>query len=359
MGPSICGRKIMIKQQIPLWVRATAFVREHLSFITLAGLFLWSFLAWPAPDTATGSTKLIVNLLDLAMPLGVVWLVITTFMRATTFDYIGYLRSLLYDIVLLGIVFHLACRFLVQVQDVINGIIDGAMHDPESAVTTVISIYISVFLYRICAAKRKAQTSIAMSGRMSVPLRQSEASLKLTAIHECGHALVYALQNTHPEFMRVVLAREARGNALRLGYMESNVVLDGRATRDQLYWRMLLALGGSAAELAVYGKQFEGSQEDMRSWSEQAERYLQNGFGNVLLLDDSKDESLRNNISAFNALHDEQVAIINQFMRDNVTLLTDMAAELRSTGSLDTPAIEAYLKRVTIGAEVPTFVITD
>lgn len=150
-----------------------------------------------------------------------------------------------------------------------------------------------------------------MSGRMSLPLRRSETSLKLTTIHKCEYALVYTFQNTHPEFMRVVLAREVRGNALRLGYMESNVVLDGRAMCDQLYWHMLLALRGSVAELVVYGKQFEGSQEDMRSSSEQAERYFQNGFGNVLLLDDSKDESLRNNISAFNALHDELIACYN------------------------------------------------
>lgn len=349
----------MLKHQTPLWVRATAFAREHLSVIALFGFFLWTISGWASPDAATGATKIIINLLDLAVPLFVIWLVICTFMRTTTFDYLGYLGRLVYDIVLLVIVFQLACRFLVQIQDVTNGIIDGAKHDPESAISAVISVYLSVFLYRLCIRKFKKQTQGVLSGRLSAPLRRSEASLKLTAIHECGHALVYALQNTHPKIMRMGLTREARGDELRLGYMESNLALDGRATRDQLYWRMLLALGGSAAELAVYGKQYEGSLEDMRTWSEQAERYLQNGFGNVLMHDDGKDESLRNNISAFNALHDEQVAIINQFMRDNVTLLTDMAAELRSAGSLDTSAIEVYLKRVTIGVEVPTFVITD
>lgn len=349
----------MIKPQIPLWVRATAFVRQHLSFIALAGLFLWSLSGWPAPDTATGATTKIVNLLDLALPLAMMWLVISTFMRTTTFDYLGYFGKLVYDIVLLVIVFQLACRFMVKVQDVTNGIIEGAVHDPETAIIAVVSAYLSVFLYRFCIRKSRPQTPSFSYGRLSVPLRRSEASLKLTAVHECGHALVYALQNTHPEFMRVALTRETRGTVLRLGYMESNVALDGRATRDQLYWRMLLALGGSAAELAVYGKQFEGSQEDMRSWSEQADRYLQNGFGNVLLLNDGKDESLRHNIAAFNALHAEQITIINQFMRDNVTLLTDMAAELRHAGVLDKPAIEAYLQRVTIGAGVPTFVITD
>lgn len=349
----------MIKQQIPLWIRATAFVREHLSFITLAGLFLWSFLAWPALDNAKGVTKLIVNLLDLAMPLGVVWLVITTFMRSTTFDYLGYLGRLVYDVVLLVIVFQLACRFLVQIQDVTNGVIDGAMRDPEKGISVVVSVYLAVFLYRLIIKKSKVQTLSIESVRMPAPVHRSEASLKLTAIHECGHALVYALQNTHPEFMRVAIMREARGNELRLGYMESNVMLDGRATRDQLYWRMLLALGGSAAELAVYGKQYEGALEDMRAWREQADRYLQNGFGGVLMRDDGQDESLRHNIAAFNALHAEQVTIINQYMRDNVTLLKDMAAELRSAGNLDTPAIEAYLKRVTIGAEVPIFLITD
>lgn len=104
----------MLKPQIPLWVRATAFVREHLSFIALAGLLLWSLWGWPAPDTATGATKIIVNLLGLAMPLAVVWLVISTFMRTTTFDYLGYFGKLVYDIVLLVIVFQLVCRFSLR-----------------------------------------------------------------------------------------------------------------------------------------------------------------------------------------------------------------------------------------------------
>lgn len=349
----------MLKPQIPLWVRATAFVREHLSFIALAGLFLWSLSGWPAPETATGATKIIVNLLGLAMPLAVVWLVISAFMRTTTFDYLGYFGKLVYDIVLLVIVFQLVCRFFAQIQGEINGVIDGALREPELAISALISVYLVTFVYRLCIRNSKTQTQHIEYGRFSAPLRRSEASLKLTAIHECGHALVYALQNTHPEFMLVAITRETRGTVLRLGYMESNVALDGRASRDQLYWRMLLALGGSAAELAVYGKQFEGSQEDMRSWGEQADRYLQNGFGNVLLIDDGKDESLRHNIAAFNTLHAEQITIINQFMRDNVTLLTDMAAELRHAGVLDKPAIEAYLQRVTIGAGVPTFVITN
>lgn len=349
----------MDNHQAPRWVRLTAFVREHLSFIAMAGLFLWALSGWAAPDTATGATKIIVNLLDLAVPLAVIWSVVSGFMRTTTFDYLGYLGRLVRDVVLLVIVFQLACRFLVQIQDVTNGVIDGAMRDPETGISAVVSVYLAVFLYRLIIRKSKVQTLSIESGRMSAPVRRSEASLKLTAIHECGHALVYALQNTHPEFMRVALTREARGNELRLGYMESNVMLDGRATRDQIYWRMLLALGGSAAELAVYGKQYEGALEDMRTWREQADRYLQNGFGSVLMRDDGQDESLRHNIAAFNALHAEQVTIMNRFMSDNVMLLSDMAAELRRVGVLDKPAIETYLRRVTIGAEVPTFVITD
>ncbi|WP_321146449.1 hypothetical protein [Providencia alcalifaciens] len=347
----------MGKQQVPLWVRGTAFVREHLSFITLAVLFVWSLFGWPSPDTATGATKTIINLLDLAVPLAVIWLVVTAFMRTASFHYLRYLGGVLYDIVLLIVTFQLACRFLVQIQGVINDIIDGAIESPELAISTVVSVYLVIFMCRLCIGKSKVQSMSVAYGRPTAPIHRTEASLKLTAVHECGHALVYALQNTHPEIMRMGLTQESRGNELRLGYMESNVALDGRATRDQLYWRMLLALGGSAAELAVYGKQYEGALEDMRTWQEQAGRYLQNGFGQVLMCDDGHDDSLRHNIAAFNALHAEQVTIVNRFMRDNVTLLTEMATELRHLGALDKQAITSFLGRVSISVDVPTFVI--
>lgn len=75
------------------------------------------------------------------------------------------------------------------------------------------------------------------------------------------------------------------------------------------------------------------------------------------MCDDGHDDSLRHNIAAFNALHAEQVTIVNRFMRDNVTLLTEMATELRHLGALDKQAITSFLGRVSISVDVPTFVI--
>lgn len=93
----------------------------------------------------------------------------------------------------------------------------------------------------------------------------------------------------------------------------------------------------------------------MRSWQATAERYLLNGFGDVLVGDDGRDASIRHNIDAFNRLHAEQKDIVQRLLRDNVTLLKEMAAELRRVGTLETERICLYLERVIVADQVPVF----
>lgn len=175
------------------------------------------------------------------------------------FTYRDYIYQVLYNVIMLSITFDIASRFIANIEPVINDIIEGFIEDPAIFYAGLFALLITRWIYMSFVRVPNQGTSESEYGFPSVLSTPSKASLKLTSIHECGHALVYALLKTKPSMLRMTLTREFANGVVNLGYVESDIELDGRATRDQLYWRMLLSLGGTAAELAVYGKEFEGA----------------------------------------------------------------------------------------------------
>lgn len=352
----------MSKFRTPTWLSVTTFPQKlrlmamkHIYFIGLVAFWLWTLYAWDLPATATGPTLIIIKILESAFLITFTWHAITTFIRFGVLDNKNYIGHLTYDLVKLVIYFNITSRFLVTFENIINDVIEQVIKEPQAAISMLIALFVAFWLYRMAIRKPNGTTPHTEYGLAAVSIRRSKTGLKLTAVHECGHALVYALQKKYPDIMQIGLSREIRNGEVRLGFMKSSIELDGRFSRDQLYWRMLLTLGGSAAEQAVYGNVYEGALEDIRMWQDTAERYLKNGFGDVLMPDDSNDESLRHNIAAFNTLHAEQRTILSQLMNDNVMLLKEMADQLLTSGTLETEVITDFLNRVIIPKTVPVF----
>lgn len=355
MALSACGVKGDSMHKLSLWHTIIVNVKDKLPFIFLLIFWGWALYGWADPTKSSGTAKIIISILSCASILLIAWCIITTIVRMGVFTYQDYIYLVLYNVITLFITFDIASRFVANIEPVINDIIDGFIEEPAVFHAGLFALLIARWIYMSFVRVPNQGTSESEYGFPSVLSKPSKASLKLTSIHECGHALVYTLLKTKPSMLRMSLTREFMNGVASLGYMESNIELDGRASRDQLYWRMLVSLGGTAAELAVYGKEFEGALQDMRSWQAAAERYLLNGLGDVLVEDDGRDTSVRHNINAFNRLYAEQKEIVQCLMRDNVTILQEMAAELRRDGTLETERICWYLERVVVADQIPVF----
>ena len=122
------------------------------------------------------------------------------------------------------------------------------------------------------------------------PLMLSPAERERTAYHEAGHALCGLLQPDSDPVRRVTVVPRAQSLGVTLSVPEADRY---NYTEEYLRARIVLALGGRAAELVVYGNITTGAENDLQQVSNLARamvaRYgMSSEVGQIQL--DSRDE---------------------------------------------------------------------
>ncbi|HBL98609.1 TPA: hypothetical protein DDZ86_03130 [Candidatus Dependentiae bacterium] len=111
-----------------------------------------------------------------------------------------------------------------------------------------------------------------MMGKQSKSKSQTPEDLRATAYHEAGHALMILLQPDYADPLHKITIIP-RGSAL--GYTAFLPERDRYSySKDELLARIIVALGGRAAEEVALGKQFTGVTGDLRGVSQTARRMV-------------------------------------------------------------------------------------
>lgn len=115
---------------------------------------------------------------------------------------------------------------------------------------------------------------------------RDEESRKRVAIHETGHALLAALFSKYFELKKVSIQSTYSGAGGYTIFNEHrNITESGLYTKDMLIKRLIVALGGKAAETVFYGKEqvSVGAVQDLKQANDLAKRMVGNyGMGTKL-----------------------------------------------------------------------------
>ena len=115
---------------------------------------------------------------------------------------------------------------------------------------------------------------------------RSYESKRRVAIHETGHALLAAIFDEYFELKKVTMQSTYSGAGGYTIFNEySNITESGLYTKDLLWKRLLIGMGGKAAESIYYGDDFVsvGAIQDLKTTNSLAQRMIGNyGMGNKL-----------------------------------------------------------------------------
>lgn len=115
---------------------------------------------------------------------------------------------------------------------------------------------------------------------------RTEDSKKRIAIHETGHALLVALYNEYFDLKKVTMQSTYNGAGGYTLFNEyENITDSGLYTKDLLKKRLVIGIGGKAAENIIYGDDFVsvGAVQDLKQTNLLAQRMIGNyGMGSEL-----------------------------------------------------------------------------
>jgi cell division protease FtsH len=184
---------------------------------------------------------------------------------------------------------------------------------------------------------------------------------KRVAIHELGHAFLAYYFREYFELTKVTIQSTYNGaGGYTLFKEKSNI--EGLYTKDLLKKRLMVALGGKAAEFIFYGEEFIslGAIQDLKEANGLAKRMISNyGMGNYLevFYDTKQDPSISSNTNnqpysdkrleeidneslfLLNEAYAEVIAILLKY-RENIEKVLDILLKL---GSLTQPEFERII----------------
>lgn len=193
--------------------------------------------------------------------------------------------------------------------------------------------------------------------KLIVGLIKNNASVALStktrvAIHESGHALLSLLFSNYFEFMKASIQPTYNGAGGYTIFSEKPEIKEGGLyTKDILKKRLIITLGGKAAETLYYGVDFVslGAIEDLRQANKLAQRMIGNfGMGNKFEVFYNEDISDDNNpfLGKSLALNDkyseytkylsdkESLDLVKEAYQEAKILLTKYYSELLSFSEL-------------------------
>lgn len=187
-----------------------------------------------------------------------------------------------------------------------------------------------------------------VGGAVSANIRRprSPQAVRRTAVHEAGHALLYAALPELPAKMTVtVLAKISMTDVYR-GSVASDWDWTEAETESAMRLRMLIDLGGTVAEQVVFGERADGAGGDNERWTVVAERYLACGFGEPYFGPPANASQTEHNRLVLGALKSAQYSALIEFCQLNRAVMDDMTERLVETSQLDRADVAQLLERV-------------
>lgn len=239
-------------------------------------------------------------------------------------------------------------------------VIGSALDHPQITIGIIVGYFIANLIYKLSTPFSIGHTRVEV-GRMAVSMKKqpSERDLDIAAVHEAGHALMYAAVRNVPDSLTVKLL-DGFDRAGVLGTVSCEVVRHTLMKKSELEFYMYLSLAGVAAEKVRFGEVFSGASNDLAQWGAHCETYLLNGFGERLYLPNAATDLDREaNAKMRNTLHADQLLALSNFFGRNWKVLSELAGEIRESKTLQSEQLKPYLDRVDVPEWLPDIDLND
>lgn len=236
--------------------------------------------------------------------------------------------------------------------------IEWVLANPQSSLVGVTAVLI-VWAVFVMAPPRRYMSAlhapVAARASLAAPLRvpRDANDIHRTAVHEAGHALMYAAAKTIPADLRVTVFEEIGTHDLFRGHVTHTNPAPDVLTEGYLHWRMLMSLAGSEAEKAVLGDRADGSNGDNRDWVRDATHYLSSGFGDVFHGDPTTALQGAQNVEALNRLKKVHLEALASFFKVNDALLRELAKAIVDMKTIPRDGLSTFLERVVFTNQIP------
>ena len=237
--------------------------------------------------------------------------------------------------------------------------------NPEQALSYAIVAILLLYVLNINLAKYISYDGC--SGKAGVPAvlyqprKLTERDRQVSAIHECGHVMIYALAKVIPSDLRTVIYNSS-GSTETLGVVSATHIDHKIKSQSELEFMMYLYLGGIAAEKVRFKEHLSGGSSDIEKWKGFASQYIASGFTPITLEGltklDMDLESEAGNQRLTN-MYQEQLFNLTDFYFNNWKVLNELSDKLLAENELDAEALKPYLERVSIPKWMPKVNLID
>ncbi|WP_233177180.1 metalloprotease [Ralstonia sp. ASV6] len=183
-------------------------------------------------------------------------------------------------------------------------------------------------------------------------IRPRRGGDRQVAIHEAGHALMYALGNRIPEDASAYIDTDTLSPAI--GQVSFPGGRNGDISFELLEWKLVTCLAGMVAEKVDTGSHGFGAGGDMRAWQELAIPYLLL-HSDVTFFEEPKSElEMESNKRELVALKKRMLTAVTRYVRANWPVVIRVAASLEEVEYLDYKQLADLLVGVKRTGGLPT-----
>ncbi|MBX9430576.1 metalloprotease [Ralstonia pseudosolanacearum] len=183
-------------------------------------------------------------------------------------------------------------------------------------------------------------------------IRPRRGGYRQVAIHEAGHALMYALGNRIPEDASAYIDTDTLSPAM--GQVSFPGGRNGDISFELLEWKLVACLAGMVAETVDAGSHGFGAGGDMRAWQELAVPYLLL-HPDVTFFEEPKSElEMESNKRELVALKKRMLTVVTRYVRANWPVVIRVAASLEEVEYLDYKQLADLLVGVKRTGGLPT-----
>lgn len=264
-----------------------------------------------------------------------------------TGGYVRYVRMLIER----GVAYVVALAAIRYFSPLVVDLVRELQTQPLATLSAALGVLVILVAFFVVPKRARVNVAAAVK-RFGQLVRPHD--MRRTAVHEAGHALLYALLPKLPGSVKVKVRRFILPEHEEAGYVKAVVHWGFGAAESQNYlrWSMLLNLGGLIAQEVVYGDRFAGADEDCAKWMRHATAYLTGGFGDPIFSAPKTHEEVEHNRLTFAALKASHEEALREFFTANRAVIDDLAERLTRDSEINRSVLSEYLLRVTFTADV-------
>ncbi|OSQ45658.1 hypothetical protein [Thalassospira alkalitolerans] len=183
----------------------------------------------------------------------------------------------------------------------------------------------------------------------------SKRDNETVAIHEAGHAMMFAAVDEIPGYVEII----AKPSEFGLGATVGTGLKHQAAASNEYQWAMLCCLAGQAAEKFKLGIIHDGSQQSYEHWMDAAKRFLSQQPGQIFYPAPTNTLEIEHNNQALCELRERHLSLLEQYFSLNSAVFDSLCETLHKQKHVKAGKLRKLLAPVQLPDGFPTIVLSN